>query len=61
VLELQEELRQPPRPHVTVTIERVEVRAIVAQQGIPPARRPSRAPAMSLESYLERRHGVAGR
>lgn len=53
----------PEPPVVTVTIGRVEVRALVAPpaEAAKPAARPSAPATVSLEDYLERRHGAAPR
>ncbi|MCL4798474.1 MAG: hypothetical protein KJ025_02745 [Burkholderiales bacterium] len=45
-------------PVVNVTIGRVEVRAVMAPLPARERRKPATPKALSLEEYLERRHGA---
>jgi hypothetical protein len=62
-----DEITQDPRvvrepPVVRVIIGRIEVRAMSARATVPePRPKDIGGPALSLEDYLERRHGVVGK
>jgi hypothetical protein len=43
---------------VRITIGRVEVRAVLPPEPAPRRREPARAKALSLDEYLDRRHGA---
>ena len=52
--------RDAPEPIVRVTIGRIEVRAVQAEEPPEPRKKPRRAPRISLDDYLGRARERAG-